>query len=310
MIQQETNINLKSIIEQLKQINSLKRQVQKALLEKSIQQVNDDLEVASTIKGNYADEMEEASSILSQNLREDIGKSIESARNFPSALTDAIKAKIALKKLNHDMEKGNLSEVEQDLIDEKNSCHDKILEAMKNNDFKTAHTYVTKAHQLDNHLLAEQMSNGRIGATKKREQASIVDEKLAFVKACKKGMKTDIKEIFAEYEEKRIKAKENKSQSLAKIQHKGIMAKIKNLFSQIRLGAMNKRDEFSNQISSKLETKKNSFRKNIYGILDGMVKSNSEQLDQLLQTITELQPNEEKSTQSEKESSKEFNSER
>ncbi len=304
MPEQESNASLKSIIGQLKQISNLKRQVQKALLEKSIQQVTDDIQASNTIKGNFADEIGNASSILSNDLREDIGKSTESARKLPSALADTIKAKMALKKLNHEMEKGKLSEVEQELVDEKSLYQDKVRTAMQNNDFATAQRYVAKAQELDNQLLAEQMSRGRIGATERREQASIVDANMASVKAYKEGMKTNVKGIFAEYTERKTKAKETKNQSLAKIENKGFMAKIKNLFSQMRLGIMNTKDGISSQVSAKLEAKSANFRNSINEILESTAQSKSEQMNQLMQMIDELQPSEEKTVQTEKESAR------
>lgn len=304
MPEQESNASLKSIIGQLKQISNLKRQVQKALLEKSIQQVTDDIQASNTIKGNFADEIGNASSILSNDLREDIGKSTESARKLPSALADTIKAKMALKKLNHEMEKGELSEVEQELVDEKNLYQDEVRKAMQNNDFATAQRYVARAQELDNQLLAEQMSRGRIGATERREQASIVDANMASVKAYKEGMKTNVKGIFAEYTERKTKAKETKNQSLAKIENKGFMAKIKNLFSQMRLGIMNTKDGISSQVSAKLEAKSANFRNSINEILESTAQSKSEQMNQLMQMIDELQPSEEKTVQTEKESAR------
>lgn len=305
MTEQESNVSLKNITEQLKQIRNLKRQVQKALLEKSIQQVTDDIQAANTIKGNYADEIGDASSVLSNDLRKDIGKSVESAGKLPSALANTIKSKMALRKINHEMEKDELSEIEQKLVDEKISCQDKVHEAMQNNDFVRAQEYVSRAQELDNQLLAEQMSRGRAGATEKREQASIVDANMASVKAYKEGMKTNIKGIFAEYSERKNKAKEVKNQSLVKIENKGIMAKIKNLFSQMRLGIMNTKDGISSQISAKLEAKSANFRNSINEILESMTQSKSEQMNQLMQILDELQPSEEKTTvQPEKESSR------
>ena len=83
MTEQETNVSLKSVMSQLKQISTLKRQVQKVLLEKSIQQISSDLQAANEIKGNYANEISDYVSILANDLKADIGTSLEGAKNLP-----------------------------------------------------------------------------------------------------------------------------------------------------------------------------------------------------------------------------------
>ena len=195
------------------------------------------------------------------------------------------------------MESEELSPVELELIDQKKICQEKVRRAMERNNFKVASEYVSKAQEIDQQLLAQQIANGRSNANQKREQSAIVNANMESVRSCKENMKSNVKEIFSEYTEKKSKSKESKEQSLTNIENKGLMARIKNLFTKIRLGSMKARDSVSGQISTRLSSASSMFKNNISGLLEGIAQSNADRMDELLQTVSELESSQEKVSQ-------------